>query len=241
MAARDQLNLALLFCFALFSGAHASTVLNYDNKCPDTVWVGADPIIDEAQWEFGPGTLTIFETPDQWSGSIWFRTGCTTDAAQHFSCETGDCGTGLVECTGGPPKYPATLLNFSINQTVVTYEVSLIHGYNIPITVTPDGGSASTCPSLGCTKDLIKSCPDDVLVKNAKGVGVACKSACDAFNDPAYCCTGSFTGVACKPSKYSNGFKQACPLGHTFPEDSEPPLGSCSGADRYLITMCASA
>jgi hypothetical protein len=41
---------------------------------------------------------------------------------------------------------------------------------------------------------------------------VACKSACLAFGSPQYCCTGEYGNPGtCKPSTYSEFFKQACP------------------------------
>ncbi|CAH2079248.1 unnamed protein product [Thlaspi arvense] len=39
--------------------------------------------------------------------------------------------------------------------------------------------------------DLNANCPTDLRVLDGGNV-VACKSACEAFNKPEYCCTGPF-------------------------------------------------
>ncbi|KAK9272073.1 hypothetical protein L1049_002442 [Liquidambar formosana] len=228
---------------SLTKGGYSETTFNYVNQCTNPVWTAASPSIEDAMPEKDPGNLYIFYTPDVWTGSIWARTKCTTNATFYFSCETGDCGTGEEDCQGPPPTYPVTLLNFDINQAVVTYEVSLNHGYNnVPVRIQPVGGSlldgSGPCPVVDCIQDLSNVCPASLVAKNKDGAQVGCFSACDGLKDPKFCCTGAFSGPACQPNQYSESFKKLCGLAHTYPTDNNPPIYKCNGATAYNITFC---
>jgi hypothetical protein len=60
--------------------------------------------------------------------------------------------------------------------------------------------------------DLNGACPADLRITSVATGAVACKSACLAFGSPQYCCTGEYGNPGtCKPSTYSEFFKQACP------------------------------
>jgi hypothetical protein len=122
------------------SGGHSDLIFYYKNKCSYPVWLAARPSIGDSDPERDPDTLEIFSMPNQWTGSIWARTKCCFNASYYFSCETGDCGSGLKECQNPPPALPVTLLNFEIKPSFVSYEVSLNHGHNIPVRIQPDGG-----------------------------------------------------------------------------------------------------
>ncbi|GLT69246.1 hypothetical protein SLA2020_414100 [Shorea laevis] len=118
--------------------------------------------------------------PDQWTGSIWARTKCSFNASYYFSCETGDCGSGIKECQYPPPALLVTLLNFEIKLPVVSYEVSLKHGHNVPVRIRPDGGSlvggAGPCPVVDCGQ--VTTCRS---MANKDGRYIGCYSACDEF------------------------------------------------------------
>ncbi|PIA54957.1 hypothetical protein AQUCO_00901098v1, partial [Aquilegia coerulea] len=202
------------------------------NNCNYSVWQSSNPDIGNELSEAPPGSVAIFETPVKWTGSIWFRTGCSLlSSDENYKCETGDCGTGKL-CGGGQPTYPVTLVNFSIDQSSVTYEISLIHGFNIPISVMAEGA----CPTVDCTHDLIKDCPAELLFKNSQGSSVGCRNPCDAMKDPLYCCNSTDQG--CQPNKFSDGFKQFCPNATIYPWDVNPPKSECMWANNYTITMC---
>ncbi|XVE76094.1 hypothetical protein DITRI_Ditri12bG0145500 [Diplodiscus trichospermus] len=212
----------------------------FDNRCSFTVWLAASPSIGDGAAERAPGTLEIFFMPDTWSGSIWARTKCSVGV--NFTCETGDCGSGIVECQSPPPKPPVTLLNFGINQNGVSYEVNLNHGFNVPVRIQPVGGSlvggSGPCPVVDCIKDLKDVCPSPLAAQNQNGVYVGCNSPCDALKEERFCCTGSSAGQACQPNEFSKTFKQVCQLAHTYPADNVPPIYQCSGATSYDITFC---
>ncbi|OMO84085.1 Thaumatin [Corchorus olitorius] len=216
---------------------------NFDNQCSFTVWLAASSSIADFDPERGPGTtLKIASVPDTWTGSIWARTKCSFNPSMtKFSCETGDCGNG-IDCQSPPPTPPVTLLNFGISQNVVSYEVNLNHGFNVPVRIQPVRGSlvggSRPCPVVDCIKDLKDVCPAQLAAGNSNGAYVGCNSPCDALKDPKYCCTGSFSGSACQPNEFSRTFKQVCQLAHTFPGDNDPPIYQCSGATAYNITFC---
>lgn len=97
------------------------------------------------------------------------------------------------------------------------------------------GGSGS-CDTTGCVKDLNRMCPNELRV----GDGQACKSACEAFGTPEYCCSGAYGSPStCKPSSYSAMFKNACPKSYSYAYDDPTSTFTCTGAD-YTITFCPS-
>ncbi|KAM3737226.1 hypothetical protein ACB098_09G040000 [Castanea mollissima] len=170
--------------------------------------------------------------PDQWKGFIWGRTKCSLNASNYFL-----------------PNSPVTILNFTINQPVqtnphvVSYEVNLNHGYNVPVRIQPVGGSlvgdSGPCPVVDCAQDFSNVCPPNLVAKDKDGRYVGCLSACDALKDPKHCCFGNFASPqTCQPNEYSSIFKKACGLAHAYPSDNQPPIYSCSGATSFSITFC---
>ncbi|CAI0435203.1 unnamed protein product, partial [Linum tenue] len=106
-----------------------------------------------------------------------------------------------------------------------------------PATAAP-GGSGQNCSSTGCVVDLNGACPSDLKVVSEAGEGVACKSACEAFRQPQYCCDGAYaTPDTCKPTSYSLAFKNACPRAYSYAYDDKTSTFTCSSAD-YAITFC---
>lgn len=148
-----------------------------------------------------------------------------------------------MDCQGPFPKSPVTLFNLGINQGQVSYEIDLNHGFNIPVSFRPDGGSLveggfGSCPVVDCVQDLRNVCPSQLAALNSGGVYVGCNSACDALKDDRYCCKGQFGGSACQANEYSKRFKDVCKLAHTYPADNDPPVFKCTGAMGYNVTFC---
>ncbi|RDX99808.1 Pathogenesis-related protein 5, partial [Mucuna pruriens] len=214
------------------------------NKCDYTVWPGilanaGSSGLDSTGFELRPGGSQSFSVPPNWSGRFWGRTGCNFDPnTQQGTCITGDCGSNQVQCNGGGASPPATLAEFTIGSGTGTqdfYDVSLVDGYNLPLTVDPSGGSG-TCGSTGCVADLNQRCPNELRVVDR----AACRSACEAFRSPEYCCSGTYASPAtCKPSVYSQIFKSACPKSYSYAYDDATSTFTCTGAD-YTITFCPS-
>ncbi|KAG9149017.1 hypothetical protein Leryth_010624 [Lithospermum erythrorhizon] len=230
------------------SGVYSASTFTLMNKCDYTVWpgmlsnAGIDPL-PTSGFVLQKGESRVVSAPDSWGGRLWGRTHCTEDSSGKFSCLTGDCGSGKLECSGGGAAPPATLAEFTLNghNNMDFYDVSLVDGYNLPMVVVPQGGSGINCTTTGCFVDLNGDCPSELKVMSNGGDGVACKSACEAFAEEQYCCSGAFgTPDTCKPSSYSEVFKKACPTAYSYAYDDKSSTFTCSSGAHYLITFCPS-
>lgn len=220
------------------------------NKCRHTVWPGLLSGAGTAQlpttgFSLASGDSRTISIPKSWSGRIWGRTLCGQDSAGQFSCGTGDCGSGNLECAGAGAKPPATLAEFTLNGAggLDFYDVSLVDGYNLPMLVIAEGGKKRVggCAATGCLVDLNGACPSELSVVTGNGSRsgtVACRSACEAFADPQYCCSGAYsTPDTCPPSAYSLYFKNACPRSYSYAYDDKTSTYTCASAD-YMILFC---
>ncbi|XP_010029672.2 thaumatin-like protein 1 [Eucalyptus grandis] len=222
-----------------FRGASSAT-FTFVNKCNFPVWPGilsgaGSPPLETTGFELAKGESHSLQVPAGWSGRFWGRSGCSFDSSGRGSCATADCGSGEVKCKGGNAAPPATLAEFTLGGSGSQdfYDVSLVDGYNLPMVIDGIGGSGK-CVSTGCTTDLNRQCPAEL---RASG-GMACKSACEAFGSPEYCCSGAYNSPsACKPSLYSQIFKNACPRSYSYAFDDATSTFTCTGAD-YTITFC---
>ncbi|XP_068639944.1 thaumatin-like protein 1 [Aristolochia californica] len=227
------------FLFFLVSKGVMGATFTFVNSCEYTVWPGilssaGSQRLESTGFELPKGTSRVFQAPTGWSGRFWGRTVCNFDSSGQGSCATGDCGSGQVECNGAGAAPPATLAEFTLGSgTQDFYDVSLVDGYNLPMFVTVSGGTGS-CESTGCMVDLNRRCPTELRV----GDGEACRSACEAFAKPEYCCSGEYSSPnTCRPSIYSEMFKSACPKSYSYAYDDATSTFTCSGAD-YEITFC---
>lgn len=225
-----------------------STTFSIVNKCEYTVWPGilsnaGVPPLPATGFVLAAGDSKTISAPGSWGGRFWGRTHCSQDSNGKFSCLTGDCGSDKVECGGNGAKPPATLAEFTLDGAggLDFFDVSLVDGYNIPMLVVPQGGTGEKCVSTGCVVDLNGACPQELKVFSVDGgENVACKSACEAFNEPQYCCSGEYaTPDTCKPSAYSQVFKSACPRAYSYAYDDKTSTFTCADAD-YIITFCPS-
>lgn len=230
----------------LFVTGVDSTTFTIVNKCDYTVWPGilsnaGVPPLSNTGFVLEKGETKTISAPTSWGGRFWGRTHCTEDSSGEFSCVTGDCGSGKVECSGSGAIPPATLAEFTLDGHggLDFFDVSLVDGYNIPMVVVPQGGTGVNCTTTGCLVDLNGACPSELKVMSADGKGgVACKSACEAFQQPQYCCSGAYDSPAiCKPSQYSRLFKSACPHAYSYAYDDKTSTFTCANAD-YVITFC---
>ncbi|XP_021759811.1 thaumatin-like protein 1b [Chenopodium quinoa] len=240
----DSIKLYTIVVLFVLSGEYVSgTTFTFVNKCDYTVWPGilagaSSPKLDSTGFELQNGGTRTFQAPSGWSGRFWGRTNCNFDGAGQGTCATGDCGSGTMECNGSGATPPATLAEFTLNGSGGQdfYDVSLVDGYNLPMIVESNGGSGG-CQTTGCLVDLNKRCPSELMAEG----GGACKSACEAFGTPEYCCSGEFgTPDKCKPSMYSEAFKSACPRAYSYAYDDATSTFTCSGGD-YTITFCPSS
>ncbi|KAH7853317.1 hypothetical protein Vadar_001108 [Vaccinium darrowii] len=214
------------------------------NNCNNTVWPGilgtaGHPTPNNGGFRLYSGEQAVLQLPDQWSGRIWGRQGCCSDPKTgKFSCQTGDC-SGLLQCrgTGGIP--PATLIEMTLGtpqSPVHFYDISLVDGFNLPVSMIPIGGGAG-CGVAACEADLNVCCPSNLVVKR-QGKVVGCKSACLASKSDRYCCTGGYANPKiCKPTPFGHLFKAICPRAYSYPYDEATGLKTCR-APQYVITFC---
>ncbi|KAL5538291.1 hypothetical protein UlMin_044016 [Ulmus minor] len=233
---------SLYFCLLgliFFSGSDAA-VFTFKNKCKNTIWPGIQPgsgkpQLMEGGFELKPNQTINITAPKGWSGRFWGRRWCSFDHSGKGTCITGDCG-GQLKCGGAGGAPPATLAEFTLDSPMDFYDVSLVDGYNLPLTITPKG-KGPNCKKIGCVTDLNRICPNALQVKKSGRV-VACQSACMALHKPEFCCTGNYeTPQTCKPTSYSKVFKAACPTSYSYAYDDPTSTFTCQGAD-YLITFC---
>lgn len=220
----------------------SATTITLYNKCPHQIWPGLQPtagkpIIAQGGFNLPSNNAYTLQLPPLWSGRIWARDNCSFDATGHGHCTTGDCG-GILSCNGLGGTPPATLAEFTLGNDQDFYDVSLVDGYNLPLTITPLNGNGK-CEFAGCVRDLNVMCPMSLQVRSSDmNQVVGCKSACYAFNSPEYCCTGSYgSPQACKPTSYSRIFKLACPKAYSYAFDDPTSIVTCSMAN-YLVTFC---
>lgn len=190
------------------------------NNCSYTIWpaIQGNPDLGTTGIELPKGGSRAIHAPPSWTGRLWGRTGCTFNGSANGSCTTGDT--------------VATLAEFGLGSgSVDIYDVSLVDGFNLPLRVDAVNGSGQ-CASVGCVEDLIQKCPEELRSEG----GGACRSACVAFNTTVHCCRGS----TCKPTLYSQLFKNACPLAYSYATDDANSTFTCTAAD-YVITFCASS
>lgn len=201
-------------------------------------------------WEAAPDTSVTFSVPDNWqAGRIWGRRDCdfSTNPGPN-SCLDGGCNGGL-ECdpNTGSGVPPATLAEFSLNQNsgLDYYDVSLVDGYNLPISITNNVG----CPVTNCPVDLGPNCPAPLIGPfDSTGFPVGCKSACEANldGDPSNspnCCTGQYDTLQTCPSSgvtYYSYFKSNCPNAYCYAFDDSTALFTCPASNNaeYTVTFC---
>jgi len=227
------------------------------NKCSYTVWpaiftdlnVGTSTPAQPTGWSATPGSSVTFNVPDDWkAGRIWGRRDCDFSKEGAISCSTGSCNGGLL-CdphtgTGVPPVTVAEW-TLGTGTSPDNYDVSLVDGFNIPMSVVPTGG----CPVADCTVDLNANCPAPLSLQGSGGTA-GCKSACSANldgnqGDSPNCCSGSHNVPAtCPPSgvQFYDYFKGNCKnaYAYAYDESSGTALWTCptaTGAD-YAVTFC---
>ncbi|XP_078181157.1 thaumatin-like protein [Carex rostrata] len=234
----------LMLCFLYTVTVSGGIQLIVVNNCAQSVWPGIQgsgghPTPNLGGFHLDPAEEVYFDVPFGWSGRIWGRQGCFFDENGKGACQTGDCG-GQLHCNGLGAAPPATMVEMTLGTQTSSlhyYDVSLVDGFNIPVTMLPVGGGVG-CGVAGCDVDLNVCCPSKLEVKSGDGTVVGCKSACMALQSDSYCCTGQYASPdTCKPTVFSQLFKSICPQAYSFAYDDPTSLNMCK-ATRYLITFC---
>ncbi|CAH8355305.1 unnamed protein product [Eruca vesicaria subsp. sativa] len=241
----DELLVIFLLVSYLFVSGVTSRNFTIENKCDYTVWPatfnspGSINSLSTTGFTLRKGEARVINAPLSWTGRFWGRTFCSTNSTGSFSCATGDCGTGKVECSAASAgsSFPATLAEFSLD-TIDYYDVSVVNGYNLPISIVPQ--EDKTCNSTGCVVDMNVTCPFELRVTASNTSLIACMNACQKLKLPEYCCTDDYASPdKCKPSLYSQNFKSVCPRAYSYVYDDTSSTFSCA-SNNYAITFCPS-
>ncbi|XP_074304374.1 cysteine-rich receptor-like protein kinase 44 [Silene latifolia] len=221
---------------------------------PNTAWTvrahrGSTRSANDSGFALQEGESRGVAVPSQWNGHVWGRTLCSTNKSNgNFSCQTGDCTTGNIQCASSPYVNPATRAEFALGlllNSEDSYDVSVVDGYNLPLLVAPHVDSGPECEVTGCVFDLEKSCQLAelrVVSKSNDSIIIGCKSPCDVFSTDQFCCS---SGADCQRSNFSLAsliFKRPCPRAYSYVLDDATSVFTCNGSrvSSYDITFCPS-
>ncbi|POY69908.1 hypothetical protein BMF94_7088 [Rhodotorula taiwanensis] len=197
------------------------------NNCKETLWPAltnqGDPSTRTYSgirgWEAPPGHVQQLSLPSNWNGRIWPRRHCQFDGTGRGSCLSGNCAGGL-NCGDNEGDF-LSLGEWNLNSWggLDFYDLSFVAGFNIPMSIAPDG-----CQALTCSQDLNTICPDERMrQRDAAGNVIGCKSACMAGINAGIpsmnCCSGIYESIpACVPSgvDYYDIFKPVCPSAYWY-------------------------
>ncbi|KAJ0984481.1 hypothetical protein J5N97_002837 [Dioscorea zingiberensis] len=166
-----NLSLTVLLVLSIHNVGSQATTLALYNKCKQTVWPGIQPsagrpVLARGGFRLLPNQAYSIRLPAGWSGRIWGRQDCSFDPATgRGHCATGDCG-GTLYCNGAGGAPPATLAEITIGEQDF-YDVSLVDGYNLAISMTPFRGKGK-CGYAGCVSDLNEVCPAGLAVRSGE-------------------------------------------------------------------------
>ena len=214
----------LLVLVSLLSTPSNAITFTVKNNCPYTVWGAAVP---GGGRQMNPGaTWIVTANPGQTGARIWARTGCTVSGPNGLRCTTGDCG-GKLQCTayGTPPN---TLAEYALKQfnNLDFFDISLVDGFNVPMSFLPEGGQCSRGPS--CRADLNGPCPGPLRTNGG------CNNPCTVFKTDNYCCNSG----SCSATDYSRYFKGKCPDAYSYPKDDATSTFTCPSGTNYRVTFC---
>lgn len=208
-----------LITFLFFISANAAQ-FTVTNNCSYTVWAAAIPaaggkeLLPATSWTITATTTT----------RIWARTGCNSTGPNGLNCTTGDCN-GVLQCTsdGSPPR---TLAEYAVLDTRELYDISLVDGFNVPMSLSP---MSARCRGVTCRGDIVDQCPGPLRATGG------CNSPCNVFKTNQYCCN---SGV-CQPTDYSRYFKALCPDAFSLPSyDQSASTLNCPSGTNYKLVFC---
>jgi hypothetical protein len=244
----SRIALVFLCLVAMSPWARAQNrTFTFVNQCNESVSVGAlgnpgkgNP--NGGGWTLAAGASNSVSIASGWAGRFWGRRGCSFNGSGQGSCLTGDCGNKL-QCNGAGGIPPTSLAEFTLNGggNVDYYDVSLVDGYDFPVSIVPDRGG---CGVPACTADLLATCPSDLAKRDGSGRVIACQSACLRYNTDMYCCRGAYgTPQTCNPAQwpvnYASIFKRACPNEYSYAYDDTSSTFTCGGNPNYRIVFCS--
>ncbi|KAL0698895.1 hypothetical protein Bca4012_055017 [Brassica carinata] len=239
----EGLQLMFLLGSHLFILGVTSRNITIVNECEFTVWPGiqttaADHPFNISGFALKKGERREIDPPSTWKGRIWGRTRCSTNKTGSFSCQTGDCNSGEIECLGNAGTPSLTLAKFDFNNSHGwndSYEVSVAQGYNLPLLIAPQNDL--TCTRSYCMVASHEDCSLAVEYGDVGIGGVSCVNYCEKFHLPKICCESDSDNNYASSEKcqltvdtQSQDLRDACPLASN--------LWKCKNSAAYLINFC---
>lgn len=171
------------------------------------------------------GQTATFTVAEKWSGRV---------SARKLPCNGPQCTT--PEGTTNPASLAE--INLKENSGKDTYDISLVDGYNLPLSIVPiNPKKAGGDPSKDCGVPKCATLPKCPAGYNVPQYG-ACQSQCSKTNDDKYCCRGAFADRGkCVTSKVSDATKKACPDAYSYAYDDATSTYSCK-ATGYTVVFC---
>ena len=162
--------------------------LTVQNNCAFTTWLATTPNfqidpLPDGTVQLNSGQRYVYNIPNQgWAGRFWPKTGCDSAGT---NCNFGDSAPPCPANGCQPPADTKIEFNFPPqppNQDS-WYDISLVDGYSLPISITPRGINQGSCIPTNCDLSLA-ACPQDEtnglcdlrIIKN--GETVACLAPC---------------------------------------------------------------
>ncbi len=246
----------IIVSYVWFSSPVYGLKVTLVNRCPLPIWpaVTGSPATGAS---FSPMKLlaensslsssqyfsnVTFEISPPWSGRLWAREGCDDNGA---ICIVGSC-SGKRDCRAGLSSDNTTLVELTVAEEYVNYDISLVDGHTRPVRMSfPDFSvpgkrdcSSREClapADLGRRADGSVRCPPRNrwamppgkplptigIADNNRRPIMACLSDCTVNRDERSCCTGKFNSpTECPPT--SLFFREVCPEAFSFAyHDSE--------------------
>ncbi|KAJ8663857.1 hypothetical protein O0I10_000132 [Lichtheimia ornata] len=232
-------------------GGGGSKKIVVSNNCKDTLKVGVSTNGQSGggdSFDLSPGSSQTITKSDHWGGRVWGAHcgdgggggggGGGNNKTSGGGNSKRDGGGG--HCSGGADN-PASLAEFFFKGMGGHdyYDISLVDGYNLPMTINPDksggGNGKYKCGSPSCD---VPSCPKEYAVKDSSGKVTGCKSSCSATNSDEHCCKGKYDDPkTCKPDKQSENVKKTCPDAYSFAYDDQTSTFNCA-VDTYEVKFC---
>ncbi|EIW80398.1 Osmotin thaumatin-like protein [Coniophora puteana RWD-64-598 SS2] len=202
--------LSALALAAVASVAQAQS-LNVVNSC-------SEDVILFTQTSFGTidnyvavaaGASSDMGISSDWDGAINVGTGCNSDAST--------CTTGGPTWDGETP-FSRAEFNFYAIAGSVTYDISLIYGYNVGMEIS---SADTSCDAYACT--ISSGCP--VAGPGTDTCYSPCCSSADACSGGALPASGGGCTDNAGPGPNSPFYYDTCPNAYAFPDND--------GADGY--------
>ncbi|KAI9309095.1 thaumatin [Cunninghamella echinulata] len=207
--------------------------ITIQNNCPETLSVGVltngQPQPDQRFDLPSHGSRTISK-PDTWGGRLFGQP----------QCSGGDGGGPHCGIAGA--ANPATLAEFFFkgNGGKDFYDISMVDGYNIPASISPQGvqnGKGYDCGTSSCKE--LPSCPPELAITDATGKVVGCQSSCSKTGDPQHCCKGNYDDPKlCQADEHAKSVKKGCPDSYSFAYDDQSSTFTCANPTGYTVSFC---